>query len=85
MSDLEYDVLDELYFVLSFEQLAKRTDLEDDELKKVLRKMLAKNWIKCFKSATEEIPDDDVDFDNNARRYFYLATKSGLMAHNSTD
>ncbi|MCR9252550.1 MAG: transporter [bacterium] len=83
MSDLEYDVLDELYFVVSFDDLMEKTDLEDHELKKVLNKLLQKSWIKCLSSATDDVPEDDLNFDRDARRYFYLATKAGLMAHNS--
>jgi len=83
MSDLEYDVLDELYFVQSYEALTGSTGFEDDLLKKVLKKLLSKKWIKCLSSMTEEIAYDDVDFDKDFRNIFYLATKSGLLAHNS--
>ncbi len=85
MSDLEYDVLDELYFVISFQDLAGKTDLEDEELKKILKKMLMKKWVKCLKTATEEIAEDELEFDKNALRYYYLATKAGLMAHNTNE
>ena len=81
MSDLEYDVLDELYFIQSFEVLIKTTHLEDKELKQVLMSMFKKGWIRCFRSASEEIPSDEIDLETEYMKYLYLASKSGLMAH----
>ncbi len=83
MSDLEFDVLDELYFVHSFEELMELTDLEEDELKPVLQKLLNKGWIKCLENVNDEVTEEEMDFELQYRRYYYLATKSGLMAHNT--
>jgi len=83
MSDLEFDVLDELYFVQPFDALLELTSLEDNVLKTVLKKLLSKQWIKCLKSATHDIPVEEVDFDKDFRSMYFLATKSGLLAHNS--
>ncbi|MGB3464145.1 MAG: hypothetical protein WBA74_02705 [Cyclobacteriaceae bacterium] len=83
MSDLEFDVLDELYFVQPYDALTEATGFEDDLLKKVLKKLLSKKWIKCLSSMTEDILYDDLDFDKDFRSIYYLATKSGLLAHNS--
>ncbi len=83
MSDLEFDVLDELYFVQQFEALVNLTSLEDNVLKGVLKKLLSKEWIKCLKSVTQDIPSEEVDFDKDYRSIYFLATKSGLLAHNS--
>lgn len=83
MSDLEYDVLDELYFVQSFSGLMETTDLEEKELKPILLKLLNKGWIRCYKTVSEEVPTAEVDFELEFRNYFYLASKAGLLAHNS--
>ncbi len=83
MSDLEFDVLDELYFVQQYSVLVESTGFEDDLLKKVLKKLLSKKWVKCLSSMTEDIPYDELDFDKDFRNIYYLATKSGLLAHNS--
>ncbi|MEL7145488.1 MAG: hypothetical protein AAFO69_03900 [Bacteroidota bacterium] len=83
MSDLEYDVLDELYFVQSYSGLLESIGFEEDLLNKVLKKLLAKKWIKCLRSQTEEITYEELDFEKDFRSIFYLATKSGLLAHNS--
>jgi len=85
MSDLEFDVLDELYFVQSFDQLKLTLDWEDDLLRDTLRKLLNKKWIRCYLHPNEEIFGDDIDFEPSYRKYYYLASKEGLFAHNSID
>jgi hypothetical protein len=83
MTDIEFDVLDELYFVTSFELLAKQVGLPEQILKDTLYTMLQKGWIKCFKTASEELPVSELQFDSAYRHYYFLATKAGLLAHNS--
>ena len=83
MTDIEFDVMDELYFVIWFSDLQKATELEEAELKSCLIKLIEKEWVKCFKNIDEEELKDNIDFDNNYREYAYLATKKGLLAHNS--
>ena len=78
---MEYDVLDELYFVMSFSELRTTLELEADELKNVLRTLLRRDWIKCFRNQTDEVDAPEVDFERNYQNYFYLATKSGLLSH----
>lgn len=83
MTDFEYEIMDELYFVISFHELQQKLLLEDQELKQVLRELLGKNYIKCFSNVSDELPNEDLDFENNYRNYHYLASKEGLFAHNS--
>jgi hypothetical protein len=85
MSDLEYDVLDELYFVQSFSHLKDVLQWDDGVLKDTIEKLLQKEWIRCYASPTEELFGDDIDFETRYHTYFYLASKSGLFAHNSSD
>lgn len=81
MTDLEYDVLDELYFVTPFSQLRDTLELEESELKNVLQGLLRKGWLKCFSDQNNELSADETDFPNQFKEYFYLATKAGLLAH----
>ena len=82
MTDLEFDVLDELYFVISFDDLKHATELDTETLRKVLFGLLEKRWIKCFRNQSEDIDLESVNFEQNYKQYAYLATKEGLMAHN---
>jgi hypothetical protein len=83
MTDLEYDVLDELYFLTSFQELSKRCQLNSEELKVVLGTLLEKGWLNCFIEKDVPLQKEDVDLDAFSSQYFYLASKSGLFAHNS--
>ncbi|UXP30849.1 hypothetical protein N6H18_10840 [Reichenbachiella agarivorans] len=84
MSDHEYDVLDELYFLISFDELKNSVGMEDDEIRPVLDKLHKKGWLKCFEEPDVEIDPKNVDLEINYHKYHYLATKAGLKAHTST-
>ena len=83
MTDQEFDVLDELYFVQSFEEVKDITGMEAGELKQVLAHLLEKGWIRCMESRDVGPDSGKLDFEGNHQQYFYLATKAGLLAHNS--
>lgn len=85
MTDLEYDLLDELYFVQSFDYLQNALAIEEPALKETLESLLKKGWVKCFVNNTEEVFIEDMDFEKRYRQYSYLATKQGLLAHNADD
>ncbi len=81
VTDLEYDVLDELYFVIPFRQLQDTLELKEDELRNVLQTLFRKGWAKCMDAEHQELASDEIDFPHRYREYLYLATKAGLMAH----
>lgn len=83
MTTLEFDVLDELYFLQSYQDLDKSLDLSNHELKSTLQLLLVKGWLKCYVSPTEEMEFESSAFEKDYRNYHYLATKAGLLAHNS--
>jgi hypothetical protein len=83
MSDIEYQVLDELYFVISFHKLMENTELDEIPLKNCLKNLISKGWVRCFKDSKGEKPIEEIDFENNFIDYQYLATKKGLLAHNT--
>lgn len=85
MSDLEFDVLDELYFVQSYGKLKDTLSWDDDMLRDTLIKLLEKGWIRCFITPNDEIFKFDIDLVTSYRKYYYLASKEGLFAHNNTD
>ena len=83
MTDQEFDVLDELYFVQSFEEVLEATALPAETLRKVLQDLLEKGWIRCFVSRSGDVSAEETNFQEHYQHYFYLATKAGLKAHNS--
>ncbi|WMJ74513.1 hypothetical protein RCC89_15265 [Cytophagaceae bacterium ABcell3] len=83
MTDIELDILDELYFPISFDALKDTLGIEDDVLLKELQGLVKKGWVQCIIPESDEIiPITETSF-NNLRQYHYLATKEGLLAHNS--
>ncbi|MEM7548526.1 MAG: transporter [Bacteroidota bacterium] len=82
MTDLEFDILDELYFVISYSDLQNASEVEDADLIQVLYEMILKGWVRCFENASDEIEIEEDTFRAHYRDYYYLASKKGLMIHN---
>lgn len=83
MTDLEFDILDEIYFVESFANIQSKLNVDAHTLKKNLKKMIEKGWVKCFSNQYTEVIFDTHSFEEKYQIYHYLATKEGLLAHNS--
>jgi len=83
MTDLEFEIIDELYFVQSFEKLVDELDIGPKGMVKALDGLIAKGWVRCFYKGTDEPVLDNIDLQNNYNNYLYLATKEGLLKHNS--
>lgn len=82
MSDEEFDVLDELYFVQPFSYLIEELQMDEDDLKQVLQSLLQKGYIKCLFNMNDEVFEDQLNFEADFKKYHYLASKQGLLAHN---
>ncbi|GGK81988.1 hypothetical protein ACD591_10880 [Rufibacter glacialis] len=83
MTDQEFDIIDELYFVTSFEELRQKLQMPEPELRHALRSLVGMNFVKClFPNQDSEVPFDPEHFDREGHRYYFLATKEGLLAHN---
>lgn len=83
MTNIEFDILDELYFIQSYDYLVRTLKLNDKLLKKSLRDLIERGWVTCYSSPTEELAFESNEFEKDYWNYHYLATKAGLMAHNS--
>ncbi|MGW8121214.1 transporter [Roseivirga echinicomitans] len=82
MTDKEFDVLDELYFVQSFDAILEEVELNESELAEVLSALIGKGWVKCYNDRQAEMPIASNDLGKDFATYFYLASKEGLLAHN---
>ena len=83
MTDEEFDIIDELYFVTAYEKLKEATDFSDSQLKKNLVQMAKKGWVRVYKSVDEESELDKLDMNKDFQSFFYLASKKGLFEHNT--
>ncbi|WP_158860142.1 hypothetical protein [Lunatibacter salilacus] len=82
MSDDEFDLLDELYFLQSFAYLKEVMDWEEERLLNTLQQLYDKEWIKPYTAPDEEI-FEKTNLHISGQLYFYLATKKGLLSHNT--
>lgn len=83
MTDDEFLVLDELYFVQSYAQLEKEVEVSPEELLTILRGLFEKDWIKVMNTIDDEMTVDQINWEIAGKTYFFLASKNGLLAHNS--
>lgn len=82
MSDDEFDLLDELYFLQSFAYLREVLDWEEEKLLVTLQLLYDKGWIKCYIEPDQELLER-TNLHLSGQSYFYLATKKGLLSHNT--
>ena len=82
MSDAEFDLLDELYFVQDYDYLKETLRWEDQRLLETLERLYREGMIKCLDEPDRE-RFDQVDIFSEGKQLLYLATKKGLMAHNA--
>ncbi len=83
MSDEEFDLLDELYFVISFTDLQQELKWEGDRLENALRNLFEKDWVRIFDHPDNPREVAHVGQIDNWRKLYFLATKEGLKVHNS--
>lgn len=82
MSDAEFDLLDELYFVQSYQYLRDILEWEDLLLLETLDSLYRSGMIKCLLTPDSE-RFDQVNVIEEGKNLYFLATKKGLMAHNA--
>lgn len=85
LTSIEYDILNAVYFVEPFENILKECSEKEPVIADVLKQLIHKKYIvpmKWDESKSEYLRSFIYDSDN-MRAYNYLATKEGLMAHNS--
>ncbi|GAB3812771.1 hypothetical protein [Pontibacter rugosus] len=84
MTENEFDILDELYFVTSYLDLKNTLSLPEEELLLGLQSLLQQGYVKILYPDQDTAHDYDADdFGQLYQDYFFLATKAGLVAHNS--
>lgn len=85
MDELEFEIIDAIYFVEPFETILKEvTEKRLGVVKECLRGLIRKRWVQvmCWSETKKEmISTAFYDYDK-MEDFHFLATKEGLMAHN---
>lgn len=84
MTEHEFDLIDELYFVITYSELKDKLIWKHEILTMELGKLYERKWVKIIDKSTmlelESMPDDI-----SQANCLFLATKQGLLAHNCKD
>ncbi|SNC66094.1 hypothetical protein SAMN06265337_1495 [Hymenobacter gelipurpurascens] len=84
MTDTEFDILDELYFVTSFSDLVQKTGQSPTDLERNLRSLLEQDLIRSYwPDPDTELAYEESSFAAIVRDSFFLASKEGLLQHNT--
>ncbi len=84
LTDLQFQILDSVYFVESFENIREEADATLPVVVAEMRYLIDKGWMQVMQFDEEK--DDYVRtaiFDtDHLEEYHFLATRDGLMKHN---
>jgi hypothetical protein len=85
LSDIEFDVLNALYFVEPFQNILDECKASEPVVADVLKQLIHKKYVTPMQFDEEKQEYIRTFFydSDNMRAYHYLATKDGLIAHNS--
>ena len=83
LNDLEYRVLDELYFVSSFQNLLDNLGEEKSSVIDALRNLLENNLVIQVKIEEGKEEKLDVPDLTTLEESYFVASKKGLLMHNS--
>ena len=85
LSELEYEVLGALYFVEPFVHILEECNAPEPVVADVLKSLIQRKWVTPMKfdEQQQEYVRSFIYDTDNMRAYHYLATKEGLLAHNS--
>ncbi len=85
LSDLEWDILNSVYFVEPFENILEEVRLPAPIVADGIKTLIHKKMIVAMRWDEEkmEYVRSFIYDSDNMKAYSYLATKEGLLAHNS--
>ncbi len=85
MTQEEDKILDNLYFISSFDELTEMIQMDEKEVKTVLKKMILKEWVAVYSDPAGDSLPGLKGFDKGFRNYFYLSTKIGMLVHHGIE
>lgn len=82
MEEIEFLILDELYFIKTLDELLAEINIEEPKLIANLQRLIDKGWIRLAVKIDGEEIEEKFEIEKNPRKYRYVATKQGLLTHN---
>ena len=82
MTDQQFTLLDELYFIQNVQSLQTELGWAKDEVIKILLQLFENGWLKVVR-LDDEIEISKEELAQQINQYGFIASKKGLFAHNS--
>jgi hypothetical protein len=81
MDDLQFQLLDECYFLTNTSEIKKSISISEDELKNLLLEIWIKGYIRVYEKpdGIEYSPDSDFDWNE----VWFIISREGLKEHNA--
>jgi len=85
LTDIEYDILNAIYFVESFDHILEECKEKPAVVGDVLKQLIHKKYVVAMKwdEDKKEFMRSFIYDSDDMRAYHYLITKEGLSAHTS--
>lgn len=83
MTDIQFDIIDKLYFVEPYQTLLNEIDAPESIIRSELKELIQKGWVQIMKfdeKVKDFLPTPFLNVDDLKSCYF-LATKEGLLKH----
>ncbi len=78
MKKEQLEILEELFFISSYDQLTQKISLGENELNRELLELFKKGKVKCYKSKTSNTEEENLDA-TKINKYYYVISKKGLQ------
>ena len=84
LTELQFEILDSLYFVETFEHVLEESGTTRPIVVDELRTMIDRGWVTVMLYDEEkgDYTRTSIYDTDNMNEYFYLASKDGLLKHN---
>jgi hypothetical protein len=82
MTEQEYTLLDELYFLTPFDALKTALGWEEKTVLDVLEQVNQKSWLRVYITPSNELLPNEINIAEKGKGYSYNASKAGLFALN---
>lgn len=85
LNDVQFDILDALYFVESYAHVLADTDFHPEPVVRAeLKTLIDRGWVQVmyFDEAKGDYARTGIYDLDNMHELFFLATKEGLLRHN---
>jgi len=85
LTEIDYDILNSIYFVEPFDKILEEVNYPPNVVADCLKSLISKKYVVAllWDDTKQDYVRSFMYDSDNMNAYSYLATKDGLLAHNS--